>query len=42
MTEIFKIKTGIAPERLKEVFEFTDASYNLRNQSKFNHNIPCT
>ena len=33
MTEIFKIKTGIATELMKGVFEFTDVPYNLRNQS---------
>ena len=42
VTEIFKIKTGIAPELMKGVFEFTDVPYNLRNQSKCNRSIPCT
>ena len=42
MTEIFKVKTGIAPELMKGVFEFTDVPYNLRNQSKCNRSIPCT
>ena len=42
MTEIFKVKTGIAPELMKGVFEFTDVPYNLRNQSKCNCSIPCT
>ena len=42
MTEIFKVKTGIAPELMEGVFEFTDVSYNLRNQSKCNRSIPCT
>ena len=42
MTEIFKVKTGIAPELMKGVLEFTDVSYNLRNQSKCNRSIPCT
>ena len=41
MTEIFKVKTGIAPELMKGVFEFTDVPYNLRNQSKCNRSIPC-
>ena len=36
MTEIFKVETGIAPELMKGVFEFTDVPYNLRNQSKCN------
>ena len=27
---------------MKGVFEFTDVPYNLRNQSKCNHSIPCT
>ena len=34
MTEIFKVKTGIAPELMKGVFESADVPYNLRNQSK--------
>ena len=42
MTEIFKVKTGIIPELMKGVFEFTNLSYNLRNQSKCNRSIPCT
>ena len=33
MTEIFTVKTGIATELMKVVFEFTDVPYNLRNQS---------
>ena len=36
MTEIFKVKTGIAQELMKGVFEFTDVPYNLRNLSKCN------
>ena len=42
MTEIFKVKTGIAPESTKGVFEFIDVPYNLRNQSKCNRSIPFT
>ena len=42
MTEIFKVKTGIVPELMKDVFEFADVPYNLRNQSKCGRNIPCT
>ena len=42
MTEIFEVKTGIAPELMKGVFKFTDVLYNLRNQSKCNRSIPCT
>ena len=42
MTEIFKVKTCIAPEFMKDVFEFADVSYNLRNHSKFSYSIPCT
>ena len=42
MTEIFKVKTRIAPELKKSVFEFIDVPYNLRNQSKYNRSIPCT
>ena len=40
MTEVFKVKTDIAPELMKGLFEFTDVPYNLRNQSKFNLSIP--
>ena len=36
MTEIFKVKTGIAQEFVKGVLEFTDVPYNLRNLSKCN------
>ena len=42
MTEIFKVKTGIAPELMKRVFEFADVAYNLKNQSKCSRSIPCT
>ena len=42
MTEIFKVKTGIAPELMKGVFEFVDVPYNLWNQSKCSRSIPCT
>ena len=42
MTEIYNVKTGIAPELIKGVFEFTDVPSNLRNQSKCNRSIPCT
>ena len=42
MTEIFKVKTGIALELMKDVFEFADVPCNLRNQSKCRSNIPCT
>ena len=42
MTEIFKVKTGIALELMKVVFEFTDVPYNLRNKCKCSHRIPCT
>ena len=42
MTEIFKVKTGIAPELMKGVFEFADVPDNLRNQSKCNRSISCT
>ena len=42
MTDIFKVKTGKAPELMKSVFEFADVPYNLRNQSKCSHSIPCT
>ena len=42
MTEIFKVKNGIAPELMKGVLEFAYVPYNLRNQSKCNRCIPCT
>ena len=42
MTEIFKVKTGKAPELMKGVFKLTDVPYNLRNQSKCKSSIPCT
>ena len=29
MTEMFKVKTGIAPELMKGVFEFVDIPFNL-------------
>ena len=35
MTEIFKVKSGIAPELMKGVFKFADVLYNLRNESKY-------
>ena len=41
MTEVFKVKTDIASELMKGLFEFTDVPYNPRNQSKFNLSIPC-
>ena len=42
MIDIFKVKTGIAPELMKGVFEFADVPYNLRNQSRCSPSIPCT
>ena len=42
MTKIFKVKTGIAPELMKSVFEFADVPYILTNQSKWSRSIPCT
>ena len=42
MTEIFRAKTRIAPELMKQVFEFIDITYNLRNRSKCNRIISCT
>ena len=41
MTEISKVKTGIAPKLMKGVFEFAYLPYNLRNQSKCSRNISC-
>ena len=42
MTEIFKVKTGIAAELMENVFGLADVPYNLRNQSKCSRSIPCT
>ena len=42
ITEIFKVKTGIAPELMKGAFAFADVPYNLRNQSKCSRSITCT
>ena len=42
MTEIIKVKIGIAPELVKDIFEFADVPYTLRNQSKCSRSIPCT
>ena len=42
MTQIFDVKTGIAPELMKGVFEFADVPYNLGNQSKCSRSIPYT
>ena len=39
ITEIFKIKTGKAPELMKVVFEFTNVS--VRNQSKCTRRCNC-
>ena len=40
MTDIFKVKTGIAPELMKDVFEFAEVPYNLWNQFKYSRSIP--
>ena len=42
MIKIFDVKTGIAQEMMKGVFEFVDVSYNLTNQSKCSRIISCT
>ena len=42
MTEIFKVKTEIALELMKDVFEFAYVPYNLMNHSKCSCSIPCT
>ena len=31
MTEIYKVKHGIAPEIMKDIFELQNPSYNLRS-----------
>ena len=31
MTEIYKVKNGIAPEIMKDIFELPNPSYNLRS-----------
>ena len=41
MTKIFKVKARIAPELMKDVFEFVDIPSNMRNQSTFYRSIPC-
>ena len=33
LTEICKVKNGIAPEKLKDILEFQNSSYNLRSPS---------
>ena len=40
ITEMFKVKAEIAPELMKNVFEYVDIPHNLRNQSKCNRSIP--
>ena len=42
MTELFKVKTEIASELMKDVFEFIDVPDNLKNQYKCCRSIPCT
>ena len=42
MTVIFKVNTGMAPELMKDDFEFADVHYNLKNESKCSRRIPCT
>ena len=31
MTKIYKVKNGIAPERMKDIFELQNPLYNLRS-----------
>ena len=33
LTEIYKVKNGIAPEKLKDILEFQNSFYNLRSSS---------
>ena len=33
LTEIFKVKSGTAPEIMTEIFKFKDHSYHLRNNN---------
>ena len=42
MSEIFKVKIGIATELMKGIFDFTGVPYNLRIQFKCNRSMPCT
>ena len=39
MIEIFKVKIGIAPELMKEVFDIVDTPYNLRSGTKFKSHL---
>ena len=32
-TEIFKVRNGLGPEIMKDIFQFIDKPYNLRNNS---------
>ena len=32
-TEIFKLKNGLAPEKIKEVFEIQTPAYNFRSEA---------
>ena len=33
LTKTYKVKTGIAPEKLKDILEFQNSFYNLRSSS---------
>ena len=33
LTKIFKVKSGVAPERMTEIFKFKDHSYDLRKNN---------
>ena len=33
LTEIFKVKSGVAPEIMTEIFKFKDHSYDLRKNN---------
>ena len=39
VTEVFKVKTGIGPETLKDIFQFTEPVYNLRNIKFKSNNV---
>ena len=42
MTGIFKVKIKIAPQLIKDIFQFVDLPYNMRNWSKYTCSIACT
>ena len=39
VTEVFKVKTGIGPETLKDIFHFTEPVYDLRSIKFKSNNV---